>query len=106
MTIQKARSILSSMQLKLVVEGNIASENRKKEIDKELAALNVAVAAIDKQRPLKPIGEPYIISGSPKCPNCGEDVIWKQHIFCCKCGQALDWTKRGDKVEQGRTEDL
>ena len=106
MNLQQARSILSSMQLMFVVEGNIAREKRKKDINKALAALNVATAAIDKQRPLKPIGEPYIISGSPKCPNCGENVIWKQYIHCCKCGQALDWTKWGDKVERGRTEDL
>ena len=51
-------------------------------------ALTVAVDALKKQIPMKPIlcdDEDLI------CPTCDADVDWK--YYCEKCGQKIDWSE-------------
>lgn len=57
-------------------------------------ACDMAVAALEKQIPKKPIivGDGvhhYDFDG--KCPNCGRRLYGEEHH--CKCGQALDWSE-------------
>ena len=59
-------------------------------------ALDLAIEALEKQIPRKPIireAEDYF--GNVKhtlCPNCQEtEFVFTQPCFCHHCGQALDW---------------
>ena len=59
-------------------------------------AINMAINALEKQIPKKPIikkAEDYF--GNVKhtlCPNCQEtEFVFTQPCFCHHCGQALDW---------------
>ena len=51
-------------------------------------ALEMAIDALKKQIPMKPIlcdDEDLI------CPTCDADVDWK--YYCEKCGQKIDWSE-------------
>ena len=59
-------------------------------------AINMAIDALEKQIPKKPIirkAEDYF--GNVKhtlCPDCQEtEFIFTQPCFCHHCGQAIDW---------------
>lgn len=67
-------------------------------------ALNMAVAALEKQIPKPPIaynqlrrqGRQQVLLDdyeTYKCPTCGSDVVGSG-FYCWNCGQRLDW---GDK---------
>ena len=66
-----------------------------------LPPLKVAINAIEKQIPKKPIKKNPICYERTKdgqehfafdyfCPNCNEQIKITEHH--CKCGQALDWS--------------
>lgn len=64
-------------------------------------ALKMAISALEKQIPKKPIEDGYYDEPA-ECPNCGENVINMadndyhfQH--CHYCGQALDWSDSDDR---------
>ena len=77
MTIEEARKVLDGELLVLTLENNVASEAQKKRLNEKFAALNVAISALDKQIPKKPISLP---DGHPfyyeihDCPFCEESV--------------------------------
>ena len=52
-------------------------------------AIDLAIAALEKQMPNKPIND--------KCENCGEDVRnWTgddNFKYCPDCGQRIDWSE-------------
>ena len=55
-------------------------------------AIDLAIEALDKQIPKKPI-EKFALSddiGAGLCPFCNEGVNEEMN-FCSYCGQALDW---------------
>ena len=71
-------------------------------------AIDLAVAALEKQVPKKPLqGEPFYWIDSVKvrgrykdvrkkaykhvCPTCGKNVAKLIDEHCSKCGQAIDW---------------
>lgn len=62
------------------------------------AAIYVAVSALEKQTPKKPIFQPRVYFGfdGHTCPTCGQYIKSKNDPilpkFCRDCGQALDWT--------------
>lgn len=56
----------------------------------------VAVKAMKKQIPMKPVGTemifPYNIFAAQKCANCGNPIIGnKIYKYCPECGQKIDW---------------
>lgn len=70
----------------------------KETYHENIKAFNIAISALEKQIPRKPIEDryPWCI-----CPNCGGSVYLKhiqEHIsngetsHCEHCGQALDWS--------------
>lgn len=63
---------------------------------KRCDALDLAMNALEKQIPTKPINEPINQSLHYKlCPRCRKkisDLEWKQE-YCWKCGQAIKWTE-------------
>lgn len=66
-------------------------------------ALDMAMEALEKQIPKKPIKYEIDYSGNPvfRCPVCGDS--WNSNEFgdgieCCwTCGQALDWSDDNDE---------
>lgn len=59
-------------------------------------ALKMAIKALEKQIPKKPIEDGYYDEPCV-CPNCGSNVINEadndyQFNYCYHCGQALDWS--------------
>ena len=66
------------------------------------AALHMAISALEKQVPKKPIGAIGAIRFADLyfgfCPSCGE-VNNSEHGFCGKCGQAIDWTEAAIRNE-------
>lgn len=56
-------------------------------------ALTVAVEALKKQIPKKPILDVIFPSGVEwyLCPVCNHNGIEKVGCYCHNCGQALDW---------------
>lgn len=61
------------------------------------SALEIAIEALEKQIPKKPI---FDDGNNPKCPNCGcddcDEGIMYDYIkgleHCSYCGQAIDWS--------------
>ena len=57
-------------------------------------ALNMAISALEKQIPKKPIslGED-IDRDVGQCPNCKEIIdTYEDYKYCSDCGQAIDWS--------------
>ena len=58
-------------------------------------ALNMAIEALEKQIPKKPVTEKdKVIFGivCGRCPECDNAVYSTTNLYCHKCGQALDWS--------------
>ena len=95
MTIEEAKKRLEGELLAVTLESNVSKETQKERLNEKFKALNVALEAIDKQIPKKPINLPdgypfyYEVKG---CPVCGESVYVAEDEFCPSCGQALDWS--------------
>ena len=69
-------------------------------IDVDSWAKKIAVEAMEKQIPRKPI----VPVDTWLCPSCGEPAEYQQklgdnvlyhgqHDFCPRCGQAIDWSE-------------
>ena len=67
-------------------------------------AINIAIEALDKQIPKKPLH----MHKNYYCPICKEDgwMLWDDAIpndmdeYCGKCGQAIDWSDCGAKMDE------
>lgn len=63
---------------------------------KEAEALAIAIKAMKKQDPMKPVKE---IFGNYDCPVCNAYVEFSgnqsyyKHGYCPNCGQAIDWNE-------------
>ena len=72
---------------------------------KQDEAINIALEAIAKQIPKKPIRNvghinPVFVEDAYLCPIC---FSWAGSIgFCSRCGQAIDWRTR-DNEDDSRT---
>ena len=61
----------------------------------ENCEINVAIKAIDKQIPKKPVSKYKYRDGENVCPSCETEnrcrivMFWEK--FCPDCGQAIDW---------------
>lgn len=94
MTIEEAKSQLEELiqdRKSFICGGD--DEIYKKDIE----ALKMAISAIDRQIPKKPIEKsPWVYH----CPNCDsqniEEVFIERFKFCRDCGQALDWSETDD----------
>ena len=99
MTFEEARKILERELLAVTLESNVSKETQKKRLNEKFAALNMAVGAIDKQIPRKPIGGFDFANNEYKiCCECSaivQDGEWRAN-YCPDCGQALDWSDTDD----------
>ena len=100
MTFEEARKILERELLAVTLESNVSKkETQKKRLNEKFKALNVALEAIDKQIPKKPIRLPanhpfYYEAGD--CPTCGVSVYVSDGKICSQCGQKIDWSDTDD----------
>lgn len=73
--------------------------------DVDVPALEMAINALEKQIPKKPIIDSckYSSIGAYYCPICNsyirsiaihKKIILKENIFCGVCGQKMDWSDR------------
>ena len=62
--------------------------------DIDAEPLRLAIKALEKQTPKKPIYDVENIK-YPQCPNCGCILLYDSHLYkvdyCDECGQCLDW---------------
>ena len=97
MTIEEAKEQLR--ELIFDTESLIVGDVAKGIYRKDLEALKMAISAIDRQIPKKPIRLPadhpfYYEAGG--CPTCGVSVYISDDKYCLQCGQALDWSDVDD----------
>lgn len=99
MTFEEAKKILEGELLAVTLESNVSKGTQQKRLNEKFRALNVALEAIDKQIPKKPIGGFDFANNEYEiCCQCSaivQDGEWRAN-YCPDCGQALDW---GDKNE-------
>ena len=66
--------------------------------NKPLEAFNLAISALEKQEPMKPLPQEMYIDGRAitLCGFCGEELPHNSlYDFCPYCGQAIDRRKDG-----------
>lgn len=94
MTIEEAKKILEGELLAVTLESNVSKETQQKRLNEKFRALNVALEAIDKQIPKKPLsGIDFMGNEFRICCDCSaivQDGEWRAN-YCPACGQALDW---------------
>lgn len=98
MTVQEAYAELISIR-NHIEDGYLIHLSYGGKADKQeeytIKAYNVAINALEKQIPKKPIFEseqtsPFGVDDVPYCPSCRCDL--PEVSYCEKCGQALDWS--------------
>lgn len=98
MTVQEAYAELISIR-NHIEDGYLTHLSYGGKADKQeeytIKAYNVAINALEKQIPKKPIFEseqtsPFGVDDVPYCPSCRCD--FPEVSYCEKCGQALDWS--------------
>ena len=97
MTFEEAKKILNVELLAITLESNVSrKETQKERLNEKFKAINVALEAIDKQIPRKPIENEDRLD---VCSICGYMVLDEMldHLdYCPYCGQALDWSDTDD----------
>lgn len=103
-----------------ILKGHIVDEHNRKpitsggHIDKRrnIEALKMAISALEKQIPKKPIEKEIdnLWSGmstkTVSCPNCKKQIVnvWSRvdykPKFCHNCGQALDWSQENEPIDE------
>lgn len=65
--------------------------------DIDAEPLRLAIKALEKQIPKKPVYG----TANIKCPSCGATLLYYFHSFkidyCDECGQRLDWSEENDE---------
>lgn len=75
---------IEAIQFDLKIGGEIHSQVLRDSV-------GVAIQALEKQIPKKPLQKPYMVQGAVICPIC-EFVVLKADNYCSHCGQNLDWS--------------
>lgn len=73
----KASEAIETIQFDLEIGGEIHSQVLRD-------AADVAIRALSKQIPKKPIAH--------QCTTCGDAVLPFEGSYCSNCGQKLDWS--------------
>lgn len=71
----------------------LAITDYRQQIPEYYEAIELAVEALEKQAPKKPIRMYREVTSRLKawrCPSCG-DIWCNKHNYCYSCGQRLDW---------------
>ena len=83
----EAIEILKNMKWSITTKFNAINNSTK--------ALDLAISALEKQEPMKPMAPELDPLGgvTHPCGNCGGELVSKFHDFCPWCGQAVNWEK-------------
>lgn len=99
MTNQEAIKILDNKAIEATgILGSLPDSAKETSfLQNDIKAYNIAIAAIEKQIPKKPVKKSFIIpyEGINVCPSCKEPLGGKKY-YCCECGQKLDWSEEGN----------
>lgn len=91
MTYEEAHKFLEIKQREVTIKRHLYNEQAI-----EINEINgLAIEALEKQIPKKPVTEKdKVISGivCGRCPECYSAVYSTTNLYCHKCGQALDWS--------------
>lgn len=79
MTVQEAINRLKNICF------TIKNEPEEIEAAQYIGALKLAISALEKQVPEKPMNKYY-------CPSCEEQLMGKVD-YCEECGQGIDWSE-------------
>lgn len=76
-------------------DGNCLSCEHYTSAEGEKEAMLLAISALEKQEPMKPMAPELDPLGgiTHPCGNCGGELVSKFHDFCPWCGQAIKWEK-------------
>ena len=85
-----------------VFDGTVDDKTYRDELDAKREIARKALQELDdKATPKKPINQSTPVVRQGNCPNCkGElrklgsrnEVVIEGQLYCCSCGQALDWS--------------
>lgn len=88
MTCKEAHKFLEIKQREMTIKRHLYNEQA-------IEINGLAIEALEKQIPKKPVTEKdkvifNIVCG--RCPECDSAVYSTTNLYCHKCGQALDWS--------------
>lgn len=88
MTCKEAHKFLEIKQQEMTIKRHLYNEQA-------IEINGLAIEALEKQIPKKPVTEKDkvifdIVCG--RCPECDSAVYSTTNLYCHKCGQALDWS--------------
>lgn len=102
MTEQEATNVLKELlsvpQEMIVKYDSVANEEQKDRLSKIYTAQRMAIKALEKQIPIKPIKafDEDVNQHWCSCPICLNGLCWEHNHkpieHCMVCGQALDWS--------------
>lgn len=97
MTYEEARVLLEATATNLLGDScSVEDERKRKLMLKKYDAIDIAIKALEKQIPKKPIWERLGDSLSnadiiTMCPCCHKGIEEDEHH--CECGQLINWSK-------------
>ena len=74
----------------------LAITDYRQQISEYYEAIELAVEALEKHVPKKPVEADRELVIAWKCPSCGYEWSFK-HNYCYICGQCLDWEDADDE---------
>lgn len=99
MTYQEAINYLKPLSIDLVIVGDEANISGEMLMKNMKQALDMAIEALEKQIPKKPVYDETIRKNGEKvryhiiCPGCYSFSPGIGDEHCVKCGQAIDWSE-------------
>ena len=91
-------TILKTQHMCKVLDDELTKKDAE-DYKSRFASVNLAISALEKQIPkkVKQYNDKsiFIYEGVFYCPSCQEDVSMDD-IYCCQCGQSLDWEEENE----------
>ena len=92
---------MTESEAKAILERDLSCLKQNKALPDSIEAMEIAINALEKQIPKKPIIKQSKYCNAYHCPVCNGyirsrntriEVILEENIFCGVCGQKLDWS--------------
>ena len=85
-----------------ILQRDLEIQVKNKALTDGIEAIQIAIQALEKQIPKKPMMayDDKVDSNWCSCPICANGIGWEIHArkikFCWECGQKLDWSVEND----------